>query len=337
MSNNTSSTSPWTSLSPSSEPGTSQAIRVDTEHPYDFFWALSAWGAPQLICRLPGTFQFPEARDVPPLKLISVHFQHLENNYYCIVELQDRAHEDNFRVLCTALVEAARKATQPDAVLPIFLRHLTRWQRLLGRSIPAGIMSTREQIGLFGELFFLYSHILQKFSCDDGVCSWVAPQEHPQDFHMSNGIAVEIKSKQATAPDIVHIASQHQLHQPDCPLFLVVFSLTRAECEQKESFTLHSLVQVLRNHLMVREPASEEFEVRLLQRGYVDTPEEYDQHWWRVSGTRCFSVSGNFPRLEPPMLPVGIVDIQYAVALAECLPYSRNVDDIFVSEALVNE
>lgn len=323
------STSPWAGLTPSSEPGTSQAIRVDSDHPYDFFWALSTRGNPQLICRLPGAALFPDSRDVPSLKLIRVLLQHLDGNSYCIVELQDRAHEDNFHTLCTAMVEAARKATSKEAVLPIFLRHLARWQRLLGKSIPTGVMSLQEQVGLFGELFFLHSHVLKHFPYAEGIFSWVAPQEHPQDFLLPSGAAAEIKCRQATAPEIIHISSQHQLYQPDCPLYLVVFSLTSAENGQASAFTLHSLVQTLRRLLVEHEATSDEFEMRLLQRGYVDLPEEYGQRWWRVSGTRCFSVGGEFPRLEPAMLPAGIIDIQYTIALADCAPWAKDVAEVF--------
>lgn len=321
--------SPWENLRPSTEPGTSLAVRVDAEHPHDFFWGLSARGHPQLICRLPGNVPFPEAKDVPSLNLINVQFQSLENKSWCIVELCDRAHEDNFRVLAGALVEAARKVIAPEAVLPVFLRHLSRWQKLLGRSRPAGVMSFQEQLGLFGELFFLHTYVLSSFSQEEGIFSWVAPQEHPQDFLLASGTAAEIKCRQATSSEIVHVASQHQLHQPDCPLYLIVFSLGRAERDQASAFSLYNLVQTVRRLLAENEPATEEFELRLLQRGYVDVPDEYDQHWWRVNGTKCFAVSGGFPRLEPAMLPAGIIDINYSISLADCTPWACDIAAAF--------
>lgn len=316
--------SPWGNLRPSTEPGTSLAVRVDTEHPHDFFWALSAQQQPQLLCRLPDCLPFPDAENIPSLKLIQVHFQHLDGHSWCTVELHDRAHEDNFHTLCTALVEASRTVIKSEAVIPVILRHLNRWQKLLGRSLTPGFMTLHEQLGLFGELYFLLAHAFSQFTLLESVFGWVAPQEHPQDFMLASGTAVEVKCRQATAPEIVHIASQHQLHQPDCPLFLVVFSASRAERDQRGAFSLHTLVQVVRQALADDELASEEFEVRLLQRGYVDTP-AYDQHWWRISGTRCFAVREDFPRLEPAMLPTGVLETRYSLSLPDCAPWAQDI------------
>jgi hypothetical protein len=323
--------SPWKNLRPSTEPGTSLAVRVDAEHPHDFFWALSARKHPQLICRLPGCLPCPEAEIIPSLKLIQVHFQHLDNNSWCIVELLDRAYEDNFHTLCTALVEASRKVIKSEAVLPVILRHLNRWQKLLGRSLASGLMTLHEQLGLFGELFFLHTHVFPRFSLSESVFSWVAPQEHPQDFMLASGAAVEVKCRQATAPEIVHIASQHQLHQLDCPLFLLVFSASRAERDQQGAFSLHTLVQGLRQILTGDDLAIEEFEVCLLQRGYFDAP-TYDQHWWRISGTKCFAVKEGFPRLEPAMLPTGILAIQYTLSLTDCASWTQDISTVFIPQ-----
>lgn len=328
--------SPWENLRPSTEPGTSLAVRVDAEHPHDFFWALSAQKHPQLLCRLPGCLPFPDAEDIPSLKLIQVHFQHLDTHSWCIVELHDRAHEDNFHTLCTALVEASRKVIRPEAVLPVVLRHLGRWQKLLGRSLTPGLMTLHEQLGLFGELHFLHLHVFSQFPLPESVFGWVAPQEHPQDFMLTSGVTVEVKCRQTTAPEIVHIASQHQLHQPDCPLFLVVFSASHAERGQQGSFSLHTLVQILRQTLAGDELASEEFEVRLLQRGYIDTP-AYDQHWWRISGTRCFAVKDGFPRLEPAMLSTGILEVRYTLSLSDCAPWGQDISTIFSLKVQAHE
>ena len=328
--------SPWENLRPSTEPGTSLAVRVDAEHPHDFFWALSSQKHPQLVCRLPEHLPFPEVENIPLLKLIRVHFQHLDKNSWCIVELLDRAHEDNFHILCIALVEAARKVIKPEAVLSVIICHLNRWQKLLGRSLASGIMPLHEQLALFGELFFLHTYIFSHFSLPESVFDWVAPQEHPQDFMLASGVAVEVKCRQATAPEIVHIASQHQLHQPDCPLFLLVFSASRIARGQQGAFSLHTLIQAFRHALSTDELAAEEFEVRLLQRGYIDIP-AYDQHWWRIIGVKCFAVKDGFPRIEPAMLPTGILEIQYSLSLADCSPWAQGISAMFNSEAQADE
>lgn len=318
---------PWSVLSPSAVSGTSHAIRVDAQHPYDFFWALSAAGCPQLICSLPTASSVISAGEIPSLKLIKVRSELYEGHNYLIVELQDRAHQDNFFTLCSALVEATRKVKGPEGVMPVCIRHLARWQQLLGKALPSGILSLKEQIGLIGELLFLES-ALKKFSIQESILSWASPLQHPQDFLLPSGAVVEVKCRQATTSEVVHIASQHQLHQPGSPLFLVVFSLGGGTQGQSSCFSLDSLVQRLRSDIS-SSPAHEEFEIRLLQRGYMDQPDEYSQHWWRNSDQKCFYVTNNFPRFIPDQLPSGVIDMTYTISLPACSLWSTMPDEVF--------
>lgn len=318
--------SPWKDLRPSAGPDHSTALRVDDRHPWDLFWAVGPERQPQLVCRLPEGTVLPGTDAVPRMKVIEVRLACLTPWCWCVVELQDRAFVDIFHALCRALVEATRNVTSPDGVMPLMLRHIARWQRMLVRESAPRRMTLQEQTGLVGELLFLRDHVLAAVQPRAAVASWVAPQDHPQDFMVPGNCIVEVKCRQATAPDVVHISSQWQLHQDEFPLFLVVIGLGAGEREK--GLSLHSLVQGLRERLDRDIAALDDFEVALVQRGYLDDPEEYDQRWWVAGGVRCFGITGGFPRLEPASLPAGIVEVGYTISLPDCEPWAADLDMI---------
>lgn len=315
---------PWKDLKPSGGEGQSNVLRVDARHPWDLYWALGPGGQPQLACRLPENIAFPNPDEIPRVKAVEIRLAHLHPWRWCVVELQDRAFEDIFQALCGALVEAARMVPSIEGVMHVMVRHLARWQRMLSRTIAPGKMKFQEQIGLIGELVFLYNHIMEIIPIRESVASWVASQNHPQDFMLPGGSVVEVKCRQATAADIIHISSQWQLHQEALPLFLTVFTL--AAGDRGQGFSLHSLVQDIRARLEKDIVVLDDLEVALVHRGYIDTPEEYDQRWWAICGIRCFSVDGNFPRLEPSSLPAGIIEVGYTISLPDCEPWSVGME-----------
>ena len=316
----------WKNLKPSSGSEYSTTLRVDDRHPWDMFWALGPAGQPQLACRLPEETILPDPEDIPRLKAVEVRLVRLSPWCWCVIELQDRAFEDIFEALCRAVVRATREVQSVDGVIPVMLRHIGRWQRMLSRAATLGRLSLQEQVGLIGELLYLRDQALPAFSASDAIASWVAPQDHPQDFMLPSGKVLEVKCRQASTPNMVHISSQWQLHQDALPLHLVVFTL--GSVGHGEGFSLHSLVQGLRRQLDDDMPALDEFEVALVARGYLDDPEEYDKRWWTTNNVRCFNVQGEFPRLEPGDLPPGIVEAGYTISLPACEPWEEEMDSI---------
>jgi hypothetical protein len=320
-------TSPWKNMNSSAGAEHSTALRVDASHPWDLFWAVGCDGQPQLACRLPEETAFPDPYDIPRVRAVDVRLARLSPWCWCVVELQDRAFEDIFHSLCRALVEATRPVQSADGVMPVLLRHIARWQRMLGKAAIPGRLTLQEQIGLVGELLFLRDHVLAEIPLHDAIATWVAPQGHPQDFMIPGGMAIEVKCRQATAPDMVHISSQWQLHQDVLQLYLTVFTL--GQCDRDKGFSLHSLVQELRGRFDSSMTSRDEFEMALVERGYLDDPDEYDKRWWTGNGLRCFSVQGSFPRLEPDCLPAGVIEVSYTISLPECEPWAAGMDMIF--------
>lgn len=320
--------SPWKGLQPSVDLEHSTALRVDEKHPWDLFWAVGQRDLPQLVCRLPEGAELPPQQNIPRVRAIEIRLTHIPPWNCCIIELQDRTFEDIFQALCRALVEAIREVESIRGVMPVLLRHLARWQRMLSKSTPPHVLSLQDQIGLVGELLFLQDNILPSLPAHDAISCWVAPQKHPQDFMAPDSKAVEVKCRQATAPEMVHISSQWQLHQESLPLYLVVFTLGTSQNPQ--GFSLHSLVHALRDRFDGDPSAQDEFEIALFDRGYMDNQGIYDSRWWTTASVRAYSIRGEFPRINPDDLPAGIVEAGYTISLPACVSWTVDIDEIII-------
>lgn len=321
------SKSPWKELQPSPDSNHSTTLRVDEEHPWDLFWAVGLEGNPQLACRLPADTVRPSTDDIPKTRAIEVRLAHVDDWCWFVIELQDRSFEDIFLSLCLALIESTRVVQHVSGITPVLLRHLARWQRMLGKAGNLRGLSKEEIIGLVGELLFLQEYLFPIFSAREALSFWVAPQDHPQDFTIPQGKTIEVKCRQATAPDMVHISSQWQLYQPDLPLYLVV--LTLSQSNHGEGFSLHSLVQSMRGLLELDIKALDGFEEALLLRGYLDNPSEYDRIWWSLAASRCHLVDDAFPRLIPTSLPQGVLEVGYTLSLPVCEAWLVEMKTLF--------
>ena len=70
--------------------------------------------------------------------------------------------------------------------------------------------------------------------------------------------------------------------------------------------------------------ASTEFALRLAEAGYTDA-EEYERTWFHVTNVRYYRVQDDFPRLTRTVVPPGVGDATYTVALNACTPFEQDI------------
>jgi hypothetical protein len=85
---------------------------------------------------------------------------------------------------------------------------------------------------------------------------------------------------------------------------------------------LNQLVLRVRQMLQSSITAVTDFDQKLTRIGYLETQmAAYDEPHYEVRTETLFRVSGNFPCITEGMLPVGVGDVRYTVALSACQPY----------------
>ena len=195
-------------------------------------------------------------------------------------------------------------------------RVLAKWRRFWGQ-VPRAILSREDQLGLFGELWFLRIWLAPHVGLANAVNRWRGPLGARHDFEWI-GRSVEVKTTTSTRGRLHWINGIDQLEPPEIGE-LLFFSLRLRE-EAGAGNSLPVLITAIRQNLKLDPEATGQFETLLLQAGYSSVrDEEYAKTRVRIVEERLFVVSGDFPRIIPASFPdavsPGIEKVEYEINL----------------------
>ena len=315
---------PWSGLPASTSPASSHSIRVDGEHPWDFFWGCGEHSRPQLMCRVPTHLAGTIPEEPPSLKNIDIRFTAHAGSIWCIMELQDRALEDVFKQFGMQLIDETRPVQTGREVLQAVFTHIRKWQKLLGKN-GNGVLGESQQLGLFGELCQLRNLLLAGMDAGSACRSWVAPEGHTQDFQIPGKGVVEVKTRRASTADMVQISSQWQLWSPGTDINLAVFTVENDNAGE----SLYGIVSDLKRSIGNASEASSIFEEELEKCGYSDLMPAYDSIKWKLCNERYYHIDEGFPRITPGTIDQGITNVCYCISLHACEPFLEDKKSVF--------
>lgn len=237
----------------------------------------------------------------------------LEESFVEVTCLDSQGHRA-FDIVIGELVDAVERARAVTRVR-LVQSVLAKWRRFW-TSVPSGALSLDQQVGLFGEIYFLARWLCVALDPSTAVKTWRGPVGARNDFELP-GLAIEVKSTRRV--DSVHVIhGLEQLLEPaGGALFLFALSV-RDEASATES--LPGLVREMRMRLTGDIDALNAFETLLYAAGYDDRLEaEYLSLVLRVRSEALYRVSDDFPRLVPASifggLPLGLSAISYELRL----------------------
>ncbi len=268
-----------------------------------------------VLLRLPATSvptrrHWPRCKGLEPLAVTvggSAHFG---------VALKEDRFADVFTALTGDLVRRVAEAPDSAAQSRAFLGQLARWQKFLSSSFDG--LSEESQRGLWGELYFLREHLLQKIGASTVHC-WKGGEGAHQDFQFETS-AVEVKTTLAKQPQVVRITNERQLDASAwTALFLNVVAL---DVRDSGGETLPGMVASVRAELEGDAAALEQFEDELLAISYHDAhATRYSERGYTVRSVGFFKVGPKFPCLVEADMPTGVGDANYALSVASCEPF----------------
>jgi len=191
-------------------------------------------------------------------------------------------------------------------------------------------LSRGEQIGLYGELYFLLHNVFPNTDTTSyALKSWRGHSRKHQDFEFNNG-NIEVKSTTKKEHRTVSINNEKQLDPRGFEsLHLYVLSLREINAD---SNTLPQLISDIKEYLDKNYKADKRlFKSYLMQAGYFTEHEDrYLENGYFVENEELFDVTNyqKFPSIVD--VPSGVGDVQYSIVLAACQDFK--VDDI--SEAI---
>jgi len=192
---------------------------------------------------------------------------------------------------------------------------LLKWRKFWSDT-PQKILSKEQQIGLFGELWFLCKWLIPRVGAEKAVTMWRGPVGARNDFE-SEGISIEVKTS-GKIDESHQINGLEQLLVPaDCKLYF--FSLlVRDEAGASES--LVNLVGELKETLADNFLLQQRFDGMLAAANFQESDvEQYQKTRFRIRGQGLYLVGDGFPRLIPQSiaegLPKGVHDVKYGLRL----------------------
>jgi len=241
------------------------------------------------------------------------------------VILNDKKYSDIFSRLIQDIVDSVEKIQQENkAVLDLVMR-LQRWQFFLARNNPEGL-SSEEQQGLFGELWFLKNFLFTHLNYKKAVTSWKGPTSTVQDFYFT-GCVVEVKTTTTKAHQKLFISNEKQLDNDGIDALVLLHLPLEERPESGE--TLSELIVSIRDILANTPEELEIFESMLFQSGYLDLhSENYNNKGYIVKNPNFYIVRDDFPRIIEKDLRNGVGDIRYSISVAECKHFIIPEDNV---------
>jgi hypothetical protein len=198
---------------------------------------------------------------------------------------------------------------------------LAKWRRFWS-GVNQGLLSKEQQLGLFGELWFLSRWMSPCIGWAKAVQLWRGPVGARNDFEMS-GLGIEVKTTgRVDASHVIH--GLEQLLEPPGGVLLLFCLTVRDESSGVEA--LPALVQEVRTQLSEDFVSLSLFDSMLYASGYEDQhATEYGKMALRIRSQGLYRVQHGFPRLVPDSivggLPPGVSAVNYELRVDAASPW----------------
>lgn len=315
------SENPWRGIAVPGFASAVNALRVDADLRWNFFWARSADHRVLLTLQHDGTSApsnpLPSLRDIE----VSLSPPDVNNSQILALKLLDLNQLDIFHTLCRDIIECAAGAESEEEAVALALMRTWRWHHLL-RGGSSTLLSAEAQRGLLGEMLTLERFMLPNLDVSTALTSWKGPMDSPKDFQIGR-TAIEVKARRGGSTPSVRISSEDQLDNSDVDhLFLHVIELNEAPEDAPNAMTLQDAANRIRRRVIDVHPgASHSFETLLLAAG-LRPEDDYSGHCWLEGTAQVYLVRDDFPRIMQGEIRTGVSRVQYNVSLGECRPFA---------------
>lgn len=287
-------------------------LRVDPEHPHDFFWGRDTQGSFLMLLKIDEKHtEYFEKGDVE-LKGVKtdIRLNHDTEECFFILCLQHKEDFDIFHRLCTDLIERTKDIKSHKEAFSIIHNRLKRWRKFLSKKIRF-LLTDQEVHGLYAELEFLHTCISITGNHLIIIEGWKGPLGGPHDFIFGD-YAIEIKSVSGSQKDKVRISSENQLLTHLERLYLQIFFLAEFH-DCKKGLSLNAMVNQVRDKINDADHR-DLFDSKLHETGYLEL-KEYDAPCYKVTHQKTFEVKEYFPRITPDLLSEGLTNVSYDLDL----------------------
>ena len=285
-----------------------QQKRVDVESPLGIYYGIS----PDRHLRL----AFRSTVDPPKIEstqlLLVTQGEESHNVYWSCFDLLSQDAQAAYFAFCENLVEAVRISSSEAEALSRLKRRYLSWKALFKKN--ATRKASREIIqGLYGELYFLNSYMIDKYGQTEAINAWGGPDATSKDFAI-NTDWYEVKTIGVSSP-CVQISSLAQLSS-DIPGRLVVVRAERMADEFSNGLSCISELMAAILSKIDDETAESVFISKVSGYG-IDISDTVFATKFDVKSVNLFCVENDFPRITVDKIPYPeITNVSYEISVA---------------------
>lgn len=248
------------------------------------------------------------------------------NKNTLVFKLVNVLHKDIFAVLCEDLVTSISLEQNEKKVVQTLLNRFEKWKSLFTKFALQGL-SSEEQRGLYGELYFLRKYLSAYSNYFNIINAWVGTSKEARDFQYNNW-ALEVKTTLGNNHQKVHISNERQLDNTHLQhLFLYHISL---ESAQESGETLNQIISSINTILEVDLVSKNRFKAKLYEVGYFEHQALlYESIGYHIRQDNFYLVENEFPRIQEGEIRSGIGDVKYSIILSQCQDYLQTEEQVF--------
>lgn len=227
-----------------------------------------------------------------------------------------------FNSIAGEIAQKIAETNEDSDSIGIITGILAKWKQFWG-SLPQDILTMEEQVGLFGELFFLRFWLLPKYG-KQVVLAWKGPNGERHDFILGER-SFEVKTSASSTGHVHRINGVNQLEELSVGgLYLSSFWLRQIE---RAEYSLASIIESCRDYLEPDTEIFSTFNMLLSRSGYSEIHKtEYDKRRYEILESALFLVDEHFPKITETSfstrLPDQIEELDYSINLNSYLERS---------------
>ena len=243
-----------------------------------------------------------------------------EKVYWTCFDLLQHDAQKVFYTFCENLVEAVTGIADEQKALQQLKKRYITWKTMFKRDSGNNVSAEVLQ-GLFGELYFLKKHMLEKYEPAIAIQAWSGPDGRSKDFAVGTEW-YEIKAVGANSPN-VRISSLAQLSSEYDGHLIVLKTERMSEQFDNGEACVHDLFKYILS-VINDETVEGIFLSKLSSFGYDISDESYTAKF-DVKSMTSYKVSDGFPRItEQDIQRIEICDVGYSLILNALKPYAED-------------
>lgn len=311
--------------------------RLACQSPCDMYVAVEKPTNVRLLIARFGSSSLPSPLELPAFSGLELSSHTEAGDKEARLTISVRAPQPALNDIFTSFAQDVSQVTASKASEKLaaraFLGRVHQWQRLLQKAGTEGL-TKEQQVGLFGELWYLREAVFLALSPSQAVSAWTGPDAAATDYQFAEGVAMEVKTTQGKAPYLLSISSERQLDDAGWKaLYLVHLPV---EIVRGAGETLPDLVASVRALVAPDAAADALFADKLLASGYADThADRYSDRGYRAADIHCYRVTDGFPRIITSDLPNGVGSVRYLLSVASCQAYEVPPSSLWSPKELV--